>query len=585
MKRARMNYRFGMRAKLNLLLIVSILLISTGLMQITYMVYKQKVDSIYFQQAASAAHDVANEHLTYQLTSYLRERIDSDEFRKLRARAAAANDEQIIEEWMRKQPPTPYLAEYFAENESTIIDKDRYTLYGDYLELKDELTAAMHILRIDDVYLQYTVEDVTYSLVEPGGSLLLIGAALEPIGAFSQYGSGDVIPPTIYQYGENQVCTAAVPFTEIWHGREWSPAKVYVDIDMRNVAADRHWFLVNSAMYITALTLLAMAASMLLTGKMATKPLKQLAKAATGFAMGEEVFSRDDIIELPIRSNDEIGDLYHEIRFMQERIVDSAEKLARITAEREQVRTELNMAANIQSSVLPRRFPAFPGRPEFDLYASIEPAEEVAGDFYDFFLVDEEHLALVIADLSGNGVPAALFMMSARNIINYRTRMGGAPSEILTSVNAQLLKDNTLMMFVTVWLGILELSTGRLTCANAGHEHPILRCPDGVFQILEAKHGVLLGVIEGAAYQDYEFDLVPGSRLFLYTNGLAMACNAQERPFGTSRILQALNAHPDGSPRELLENVRDAANRFTGDARQSDDRTMLCLEFRGSSDI
>ena len=581
MEHTQKKYRFGMRAKLNIMLIAGILLISIGLMQITYMVYKRKVDSIYFEQAASAANDVASDHLSYQLTSYLRKMIDTDEFREVHARAAAANDAQIIEDWMRAQPPTPYLAQYFAENESTIKDKERYNLYGDYQELEYELTAAMHMLGIDKAYLQYIVDGVTYSLVNPGESLLLVGAAKEPIDAFSRYGIDDVIPPTIYQYGENRLCTAATPFVEMWNDGEWTPAQVYVDIDMQNVVEDRHWFLVNSAMYITLFTLLAMAVSMLLTRKLATKPLKLLTEAAKGFAVGEEDFSGDDVITLPIRSNDEIGDLYHEIRFMQERIIDSTCRLTRITAEREQVRTELDTAASIQSSALPSRFPAFPDRPEFDLYASMEPAKEVAGDFYDFFLVDDEHLALVIADVSGKGVPAALFMMSAKNIINYRTRMGGTPGEILTSVNAQLLEDNTMMMFVTVWLGILDLPTGRLTCANAGHEYPILRRPGEAFQMLSDHHDVAMGIVEKEAFQVYTLDLAPGSKLFLYTDGLTEAINEQEEQFGTDRILLALNEHPDGSCRELLENVRGAVNTFTGDAVQFDDLTMLCLEYKG----
>ncbi len=584
MEHAQKSYRFGMSAKLNLMLIIGILLISTGLMQITYMVYQRKVDSVYFDRATSAAHDVAKEHLSYQLTSYLRERIDTDEFRKLRSRAAAANDEQIIEDWMRSQPPVPYLMEYYAKNESRIKEKEKYTLYGNYQVLCTELTQAMHVLGIDNIYLQYVEDGVTYSLVEPEKSLLLIGTEKEPIDAFSQYGIDDDIPPTIYQYGENWLCTASVPYVEYWKGRNWTPARVSVDIDMQNVVKDRHWFLVNNAMYITVFTLLAIAVSMLLTRKLAAKPLKQLTKAATGFANGVDDFSRDSIIELPIRSNDEIGDLYHEIRFMQERIIDSTCRLTRITAEREQVRTELDTAASIQSSALPSRFPAFPNRPEFDLYASMEPAKEVAGDFYDFFLVDDEHLALVIGDVSGKGVPAALFMMSAKNIINYRTRMGGTPGEILASVNAQLLEDNTTMMFVTVWLGILELSTGRITCTNAGHEYPILRRPGKAFRMLEDSHDIVMGILKESTYQDYTLDLEPGSKLFIYTDGLMEANNEKNRLFGINRILLALNAHPDETPRELVENVRDAVNRFTGDTPQFDDLTMLCLEYRGPSD-
>lgn len=581
MGEARRGFRLGLRAKLNIMLIVGILLISLGLMLITYTVYRQKVDSIFLKQAESAARDTASgTHMSYQLTSHLRKMVDTDEFREVRARAVAANDAQIIEDWMRAQPPVPYLADYYAENESTIQSKERYTLYGDYMELVDELKIMMDAFDINDVYMQYVVDGVTYSLVEPWESLLMVGAPKAPIDAFAQYTGEDVIPPTIYQSGDKWLCTAGSPIEEDWEDEVWTPAQACVDIDMRDVVEERHWFVVNSALYVAALSLVAMAVSMLLTRRLVTKPVNQLAQGATGFAAAEG-FSGDDVIELPIRSNDEIGDLYREIRSMQGRIVDSADKLTRVTAERERVSTELNMAARIQSAALPRQFPAFPDRPEFDLYASMEPVKEVGGDFYDFFMVDDDHLALVIADVSDKGVPAALFMMSARNIINYRARMGGAPAEILTSVNAQLCEDNAVKMFVTVWLGILELSTGRLTCANAGHEYPMIRRPNEAFELFEDEHSALMGVLRKAAYRDYALVLKPGSKLFVYTDGLAEANNAREEQFGTDRILQALNESPEASPQALLENVRRAVDEFVGDARQFDDLTMLCLEYRG----
>ena len=582
MGEARKGFRFGLRARLNIILIVGILLISLGLMQITYVVYRQKVDSVFLKQAESAARDAASgTHIGFQLASHLRKMVDTDEYREVRARAVAANDAQIIEDWMRAQPPVPYLADFYEENASTVQDKERYTLYGDYMELVDELMVMMDAFDINDIYMQYVVDGVTYSLVDPWESLLMIGAPKAPIEAFAQYTGEDVIPPTIYQSGDDWLCTACSPIEEEWEDEIWTPAQVCADIDMRDVVQERHWFIMNSAVYVSALTLVAMAVSMLLTRRLVTKPLNQLAQGATGFAAGEEGFSGNDVIELPIRSNDEIGDLYHEIRFMQTRIVDSAHKLARVTAERERVKTELNTAARIQSAVLPRQFPAFPDRPEFDLYASMDPAKEVGGDFYDFFMVDDDHLVLVIADVSDKGVPAALFMMSAKNIINYRARMGGTPAEILTSANAQLCEDNAARMFVTVWLGILELSTGRLTCTNAGHEYPFIRHSDGAFERLDDKHGIVMGIMKRATYQEYEIALKPGSKVFVYTDGLAEANNAREEQFGTDRILQALNENPGAKPLELLENMRRAVDGFVGDARQFDDLTMLCLEYRG----
>ena len=213
------------------------------------------------------------------------------------------------------------------------------------------------------------------------------------------------------------------------------------------------------------------------------------------------------MIALPICSRDEIGALYREIRGMQTRIVENAESLKRATAERERVNTELGMAAKIQSAALPTQFLASQDRPEFDLYASMDPAKEVGGDFYDCFMVDDDHLALVIADVSDKGVPAALFMMSTKIIIKYRARMGGTPGEILTSANAQLCRNNPTRMFVTVWLGILELSTGRLACTNAGHEYPFVRHSGGLFERLDDPHGIIMGVMKRATYQEYEIAL------------------------------------------------------------------------------
>ncbi len=582
MGEARKGFRFGLRARLNIMLIVGILLISLGLMRITYTVYKHKVDNIFLEQAESAARDIASgSHLTFQLPSHLRKKVDTDEFREVRARAVAANDAQIIEDWMRAQPPVPYKAKYYEEHESTVKHKEQYSLYADYMELVDELKGVMDAFDINDVYLQYVVDGVTYTLVDLWESLLMVGAPKAPIDAFAQYTGEDVIPPTIYQTGEDWLCTACSPIEEEWEDEVWKPALACVDIDMRDVVEERHWFLVNSALYVAALTLVVMAVSMLLTRRLVTKPLNQLAQGATGFAAGEEGFSGEDVIELPIRSSDEIGDLYHEIRSMQARIVDSAHKLARVTAERERVKTELNTAARIQSATLPRQFPAFPDRPEFDLYASMDPAKEVGGDFYDFFMVDDDHLVLVIADVSDKGVPAALFMMSAKNIINYRARMGGTPAEILTSANAQLCEDNAARMFVTVWLGILELSTGRMTCTNAGHEYPFIRHSDGPFERLDDQHGIIMGIMKRATYQEYEIALKPGSKVFVYTDGLAEANNDREEQFGMDRILRALNENPGAKPLELLENMKRAVDGFVGDARQFDDLTMLCMEYRG----
>ena len=244
------------------------------------------------------------------------------------------------------------------------------------------------------------------------------------------------------------------------------------------------------------------------------------------------------------------------------------------------IESELDLATRIQADMLPNIYPAFPDRPEFDIYATMDPAKEVGGDFYDFFLVDDDHLCMVIADVSGKGVPAALFMMASKIILANNAMMGKSPAQILTDTNAAICSNNREEMFVTVWLGILEISTGRLTAANAGHEYPVLKNPDGAFELIKDKHGFVIGGMDGARYKEYELMLKPGSKLFFYTDGVPEATDAQGQMFGTDSMIAALNLDNTAEPEQILKNVRAAVDGFVKDAEQFDDLTMLCMEYK-----
>ena len=231
--------------------------------------------------------------------------------------------------------------------------------------------------------------------------------------------------------------------------------------------------------------------------------------------------------------------------------------------------------------MLPSIFPAFPNRPEFDIYASMDPAKEVGGDFYDFFMIDEDHLALVIADVSGKGIPASLFMMSSKILINDHALMGGTPAEILGRVNKQVNANNDANMFVTVWLGILEISSGKLTTASAGHEYPIINI-NGRYELLKDKHGLAIGAMPTAKYKNTEITLKKGDSIFVYTDGVAEATDANNELFGTDRTVEALNAIPgDASQKDVLAGVRAAVDTFVKEAPQFDDLTMLGLKYNG----
>lgn len=245
------------------------------------------------------------------------------------------------------------------------------------------------------------------------------------------------------------------------------------------------------------------------------------------------------------------------------------------------ISTELNLATRIQADMVPNIYPAFPDRREFDVYATMDPAKEVGGDFYDFFLIDDDHLCLLMADVSGKGVPAALFMMASKIILANNAMIGKSPAQILTDTNAAICSHNREEMFVTVWLGILEISTGKLVAANAGHEYPVVKHGDGSFEVLRDKHGFVIGGMAGMKYKEYELTLEPGSKLFLYTDGVPEATDAESNMFGADRMLGALNEKKDGTTVEILKHVRASVDGFVKDAEQFDDLTMLCMEYRG----
>ncbi len=312
-------------------------------------------------------------------------------------------------------------------------------------------------------------------------------------------------------------------------------------------------------------------------GRRIVRPLNTITKQISELNEENLVFKMED----SYRTGDEVELLAESFATISEKTRTYMNEIVKVTAEKERIGAELSLANEIQAAMLPHIFPAFPERPDFDIYASMNPAKEVGGDFYDYFLVDDDHLCMVMADVSGKGVPAALFMMASKIILQSVTMLGNSPKEILTKTNDALCSNNEAEMFVTVWLGILQLSTGRLIAANAGHEYPVLKAPDGGFELYKDKHGFVIGGMEGLQYQEYELNLAPGSKLFLYTDGVPEATNAKNELFGTNRMVEALNEVKDGSPQDVLTGISRSVERFVDGAEQFDDLTMLCLEYVG----
>lgn len=249
----------------------------------------------------------------------------------------------------------------------------------------------------------------------------------------------------------------------------------------------------------------------------------------------------------------------------------------------ERLSTELSLASDIQSNMLPNIFPAFPEKDNFDIYAINSPAKEVGGDFYDFFLIDKTHLAIIMADVSGKGVPAALFMVIAKTLIKDHTQLGLSPAEVFTRVNNLLCEGNEAGLFVTAWMGTIDLNTNVLTYVNAGHNPPLYR-HKGKYQYLQCKPGFVLAGMEDLKYKQYELNIEVGDSIFLYTDGVTESTDINGEQYGESRLLNLINEKSSLPPKQRIEAIRDELAKFAKGAEQFDDVTMLCIDYMKAGD-
>lgn len=345
-------------------------------------------------------------------------------------------------------------------------------------------------------------------------------------------------------------------------------------------------FLFRTSVVALIITALACVGVFFAVNHAAVKPIDIMADKAEDFVdmyedrfdshLGTNVF--EDIYDGNVK---ELTKLSSSLRSMELEMNSYLRDIDRLAGEKARISTELDIATRIQGATIPRNFADYDKYPQFELYGDCKPAKEVGGDFYDFFMLDDDHLCLVMADVSGKGVPAALYMMVSKIAIQTRAEQGGKPSEILGYVNERLSANNTVDMFVTVWLGILTLSTGHVIAANAGHEYPVVTDESGNYVLMKDKHGFVCGGMCGLKYKDNEFDIPRGGRLFLYTDGVPENQNTKEEFYGTERMVKALNECRDMTPEATVEHMHSSLNEFADGADQFDDTTMLCIWYKG----
>ncbi|MCR5761355.1 MAG: SpoIIE family protein phosphatase [Sphaerochaetaceae bacterium] len=345
----------------------------------------------------------------------------------------------------------------------------------------------------------------------------------------------------------------------------------------------------------TIQVVLAMAAVIIITMIIGSRKVRKnteaiikLTSSAEDFlSYGKNLSSSEELNKTRFFENNDGGNIYEfhrlvdALKSLEQGLGDYINRVTEMNVEAEKSRSDLRLANTIQSNAVPNAFPPFPDRKEFDIYADMLTAKEVGGDFYDFFFIDNDHLGLVIADVSGKGFPAALFMMESKIIIAERAKLGGTPGEILSDANRQLCRSNAAEMFVTAWLGILEISTGKMLCSNAGHEYPMVRRSNGLFEMIKDRHGFVLGGFESSKYSTYEINLESGEAIYVYTDGITEANNNEKELFGRNRILESLNSCRSEKPEDYINTVSQAVAVFADGAPQFDDQTQMCLIYRG----
>jgi len=357
---------------------------------------------------------------------------------------------------------------------------------------------------------------------------------------------------------------------------------IAVEEPMRRVQSAARDFVIRTVGLLVIAIILIIVFFVIYLYRRVVKPIDVISKEVKRFGETNDRNEQSEATLNSIKTDDEVEELAIAIDKMEADMLKYVDNITAITAEKERIGAELNVATQIQADMLPSIFPAFPERKEIDIYATMDPAKEVGGDFYDFFMIDDKRLGLVMADVSGKGVPAALFMVIAKTLIKNKALIGGTPSEVLSYANEQLCEGNKAELFVTVWFAIIDLTTGKGMAANAGHEHPVLKRAGGEYELIQYRHSPAVATMEGMKFKEHEFELFPGDRLFVYTDGVAEATSSQNELYGYERMLKALNSDKDASLPNMLKNLREDIDAFVGEAPQFDDITMMVLDYFGA---
>ena len=487
-----------------------------------------------------------------------------------------------LQEPMKELENDSAIEEYYAEYEK-LLEDDYSTLFTQLEKVKlanDVLSLYIIHVDKDTKSCVYIIDADKTETGCPAGTWDIIYEQNYDVLENPEKGFGSYITDT-EEYG--WLCSAGSP---IMNKDGEVIAFAMVDISMNSVMKERQMFLNRLLIILIITSLVTLIIIWHFLRKNIVNPINALSDAAKQFVANINNDSSDNendqkfFSNLKIKNKDEIGNLYYSVQIMEQEIHEYIDNLSQVTAEKERIGTELNIATQIQADMLPSIFPAFPDRDEFDIYATMAPAKEVGGDFYDFFMIDEKHLAIVVADVSGKGVPAALFMVIGKTLIKDHTQVNSDLGQVFTKVNNMLCESNSEGLFITAFEGVLDLETGDFVFVNAGHEQPFIYRNGGKYEAQYIEPGFVLAGLEDMQYNVGQIKLEVGDKFFQYTDGVTEATNASEELYGEERLENVLNKNIDKNPEELLKAVKEDIDTFVGAAPQFDDITMLSFEFK-----
>ena len=484
-----------------------------------------------------------------------------------------------LSEEQRQKMGTQEYRDYFSE-----IDRSKGGAYDVLFHMLEAYTRdnddadLIYLVMYDEVHnaVVYIVDPDSDSPLQPGE---WENVDPEEVQRFLHWNGKGMLYIINYSKEYGWMCTSGVPIRD--RESKETVAYVLVDLSIGKVISGIRGYALKITVALLIVTLIISLILVRHVNKALVEPINRITRSAEEYVKSKksgntftESFSR-----LDIKTGDELENLSHVMADMEHDLTDYEQRIVRISAEKERANAELKFAATIQQSALQTDFPAFSDRSEFDIYATMEPAKVVGGDFYDFFLIDDDHLCFTIADVSDKGVAAALFMMAAQAVLRNNAMLGKSPAEILTDSNMSLCANNRQMMFVTVWLGILEISTGILRYANAGHEPPAFYHEGKEAECIKNDSCPAIGMISGTEYIEYEKTLLPGDIIFLYTDGVTEASDAEGNFWGSRRLMAAFETSGKETAEAVVKYVRDDIRSFVKDAEQYDDMTLLCLKY------